>query len=67
MVELIILIKNLLYIPVTWASQGNEVLSKIHSDYILRKYKAMGHKVNQEVEHDVAIFMVKIFGENAYN
>ena len=50
-----------------WASHGNELLSKIHSDYILKKYKAMGHKVNQEVEHDVAIFLVKIFGENAYN
>ena len=50
-----------------WASHGNEVLSNTHSDYILKKYKAMGHKVNQEVEHDVAIFLVKIFGENAYN
>jgi hypothetical protein len=49
------------------ALQGNEVLSNIHSDYILKKYKAMGHKVNTEVEHDVAIFLVKIFGENAHN
>ena len=46
-----------------WASHGNEVLSKIHSDYILKKYKAMGHKVNQEVEYDVAIFMVTVWRE----
>ena len=44
-----------------WASHGNEVLSNIHSDYILKKYKAMGHKVNQDVEHDVAIFAGKDF------
>ena len=54
-------------IPVQWASHGKEVLSNIHSNYMLKRYKGMGHKVNVEVEHDVAMFLVKIFKEEAYN